>query len=186
MPRTLVTAPSGDVVTTAEAKAFAKIDHSSEDTLIASLVDTAEDLVARHIARELLSATYDFHFDSWPGSDVLPIELAPVSSVTSVSYVDTAGTTQVLATSVYTVDLSTEPARIYLAYNQTWPTARAMRKAITVRAVVGYANAAAVPEGIKTAIKAAVAYWLDNRGCAPDGLPDIAKNIANRYRYRYF
>ena len=186
MGRTLVTAPTGNVVTTAEAKAYAKITHSAEDTLIASLVDTAEALVEAICDRQLLSATYDFTFDAWPSSgDEFEIPFAPTSSITSIKYIDENGTEQTLSASGYVVSTDVDPAQIYLAYGESWPGIRAQRNAVTVRAVVGYANAAAVPEAIKTAIKIAVTAWLENReGCQE--LPPAAVNLVNRYRFRYF
>jgi len=186
MGRTLITAPTGDVVTTAEAKAYAKVLHTAEDTLIDSLVDTAESLVEQICDRQLLQATYDFTFDHWPSADdEFEIPFAPTSSITHIKYIDENGDEQTLDPSVYVASTDVDPAQIYLAYGQSWPGLRAQRNAVTVRAVVGYANAAAIPEQIKTAIKIAVTAWLENReGCQE--LPPAAEHLINRYRFRYF
>lgn len=186
MGRTLITAPTGDVVTTAEAKAYAKVTHSAEDSLIGDLVATAVELVEHICDRQLLSATYDITFDAWPESgEELEIPFAPTSSITHVKYIDEDGAEQTLSSSVYISYTDIDPAQIYLAYGQSWPGLRVQRNAVTVRAVVGYANAAAVPDAIKTAIKIAVTAWLENReGCQE--LPPASLHLINRYRFRYF
>jgi len=186
MGRTLITAPVGDVVTTAEAKAYAKVTHSAEDSLIDDLVVTAVELVQQICDRQLLSATYDLTFDAWPSSgEEFEIPFAPTTSITSIKYIDEDGAEQTLSSSVYVTSTDVDPAQIYLAYNQSWPGLRAQRNAVTVRAVVGYANAAAIPTAIKTAIKIAVTNWLENReGCQE--LPPASVHLINRYRFRYF
>jgi len=186
MGRTLVTAPTGDVVTTAEAKAYAKISHSAEDTLIDTLVATAVELVEAICDRQLLQATYDITFDAWPSAgEEFEIPFAPTSSITSIKYIDEDGTEQTLSASAYVTSTDVDPAQIYLAYGESWPGLRAQRNAVTVRAVVGYANAAAIPDAIKTAIKIAVTAWLENReGCQE--LPPASIHLINRYRFRYF
>lgn len=182
--KTVVVAPSTEPVTLSEAKAFARVDTTAEDTLITDLIAAAREIVEEYTDRQLMQATYDLAYDRWPSSGVLEIPYAPTSSITSVKYIDSAGVQQTLAGSVYSVDADIDPARIYLAYNQTWPTIRHQRHAITVRAVVGYADADSVPEAIKTAIKMTVTSWIyDREGCG--ALPEGARKILDRYRFRY-
>jgi hypothetical protein len=65
----------------------------------------------------------------------------PVQSVSSITYVDTAGTTQTLASTVYTLYNNGDYAYIDLAYNQQWPTTQALiDEPITVTYVHGFST----------------------------------------------
>ena len=98
----------------------------------------------------------------FPSHDRVP--RPPFSSLTTLQYVDSNGDTQNVTASDYTVDSSAEPARIYEAYNKTWPTTQVIRNAVTVTYVAGYGStAAAVPETFVVAIKLLAAHWFRNR-----------------------
>ena len=89
---------------------------------------------------------------------------APLQSVSSITYVDTAGATQTLATSEYVVDGATHIGRIYSAYGATWPAVRCQPRAITVRFVCGYGgNPGDIPEPIRQAMLLLVGHWYENR-----------------------
>ena len=112
-----------------------------------------------------------------------PNQLRPSPISATVDF-DADGVQQTLSSDDYVADVDVDPARIYLAYNATWPTVRFQRHAVTVRAVVGYADADAVPDAIKTALKMMVTAWMNDReGCG--AIPDGARRILHRYRYRY-
>ena len=84
--------------------------------------------------------------------------------MTTIQYVDTAGDTQTLSSSVYNVDIYQEPGRISEAYGQQWPTTRIINNAVIVTYVAGYgATAATVPQGIKDAIMILVNHLYENR-----------------------
>jgi 3-deoxy-7-phosphoheptulonate synthase len=75
-----------------------------------------------------------------------------IGSVVSINYVDSDGATQTLAAANYTVFTPTDgPGVIELAYNESWPSTRAVPNAVTVRFIAGYANAASVPAAVKEA-----------------------------------
>ena len=143
----LVTAPSTEPLTTAEAKAHLVVDHSDDDTLIDAMVGGARKLAETRTNRQLVSATYDLKVQRF--TDRIQLPRPPLTSVTSVKYIDADGVEQTLATSVYDVHTSAVPGEIRLAYNKSWPAFRDQFEPITIRYVTGYANAAAVPEAIK-------------------------------------
>lgn len=156
MARTLVTAPSGEPVTTAEAKSFLGVTVATHDDLIAELVTAARLQVEAATNRALLTQTYDLKLDCFPGGSIelLP---APLQSVTSITYVDTAGDTQTWAAAKYIVDAPSGPfampGKVALAYNQSYPSTRGIINAVAVRYVAGYGAAASVPATLKTLIK---------------------------------
>ena len=150
-PISLITAPSGAVLTTAEAKAQCKVDISDDDTLIDSLVSAATAFCEQEIYghRQFLTATYDVPVVCW-WEGLLKLPRPPLASVTHVKYYDTNGTQQTLASTYYTVRTPwKQPGSVERAPDQTFPSVQSDRRyPITIRLVAGYGAASAVPPQI--------------------------------------
>jgi len=162
----LVSGPTSEPVRLDDVKRHVRVsdDVTDEDTLIGDLISTAVEYVENFIHRRLLSQTWELTLDGFPPCIDLPFP--PVSSVTSISYVDTAGDTQTLASTAYTTFLPTGPyapvARVFPAYGVQWPSTRDVPGAVTVRFVCGYGvHENSVPWSIKTAITLMVQHWYD-------------------------
>jgi uncharacterized phiE125 gp8 family phage protein len=161
---TLVTAPTSEPITLAEAQKQCGVAEGADyhDTVLLGLVKSAREKVEGDTSRALMPQTWDFTFDLWPcGLDPIYLPIAPVSSITSLKYYDTSGVQQTLATTVYhaTRFLDREPAEIRLKNAQSWPSLYGEPGAITIRVVCGYANALAVPESLKQAMKLLISAW---------------------------
>ena len=157
------TAAATDPVTLAEAKEHLRIDGTDDDTWLTNNITAATNIAQKFANRQFVTATYDWFL---PGFcwDELRVPMPPLQSVTSITYVDSAGTTQTLATSVYQVDANREPGRITPAYGQYWPSWRVdTYNAVTVRFVAGYGAASAVPKEVKTAILLWLGELYENR-----------------------
>ncbi len=150
MARTLVTAPSSEPLTTQEAKDHMGVTITDDDTRIDAFITAAREYVENVTNRALITQTWDLFRDTFP--EVIEVPKAPLQSVTSITYTDTDGNAQTLASSVYTADTDSDPGRIYLAYLKSWPTIRSIRHAITIRIIAGYGAASAVPQPIKQAM----------------------------------
>jgi hypothetical protein len=91
-------------------------------------------------------------------------------SVTSVSYVDQTGTTQTWASSNYTVDAPAGPearmGRVVPGYNVPYPVTRAVVERGDGAVRGGLRRGAAVPYGIKAAMKLLIGNWWQNREAA--------------------
>ena len=89
----------------------------------------------------------------------------PLTSVTSITYTDTNGTSQTLATDQYTVNTFTTPGEIIEAWGKSWPTTRDIPNAVVVTYVTGYAQAEDVPQMVRNAIllSAGDLYWNRER-----------------------
>ena len=148
------TAPSSEPVTTAEVKSQARIDGTDEDTLLDRLISVARVTVEKSTGRTLISQTWDVNYDDFPsGGNPIYLPNPPLQSVSSISYVDNAGSTQTWGASNYTVDTDADIGRIFPAYDKSYPTVRNQRNAVTVRFVSGYgASSSDVPEPIRHAI----------------------------------
>ena len=155
----LVTAPASEPITLAETKAHLRVDVDDENDLINTLRTAAREYGETVTHRAFLTQTWDDKRDYFPCSDeAIWLPRAPLISVTSVTYVDTAGATQTWSASLYTVDAPTGPnARvgcIVPAYGQVYPATRGVVNAVTIRFVCGYGSTAvSVPALIKTCLK---------------------------------
>ena len=133
----LFTAPTAEPLHVDHAKQHLRIDHTEEDVYVEGLIAAVRSECEAWRNECLVSQTLDLRLDDWPDDDII-IPRHPLASVSSITYVDTDGATQTLATSYYTADTYSRPGRIALAYQQTWPTVRGVINAITIRFVAGY------------------------------------------------
>ena len=131
LTKTLVTAPTVEPVTLAEAKAHVNAEeHHDDDDYIQTLITVAREWCENFTRRAFNTQTWDVFLDRFPSAgDVIELPLGKLQSVTDTgfTYVDTDGNTTQVSTAVYTVDTDSEPGRVYLAYNQSWPSIRDSR-----------------------------------------------------------
>lgn len=171
----LYAGPTLEPVLLDEAKAHCRIeaDDSESDGLLAGYIFSARRYVEEVTGRALMSQTWDYKIDyCWPKVRVsnwgyvtgIDVPKPPLVSVSSITYVDTAGATQTLASSQYQVVTSQYVGSILPAYNVTWPQVRWQPEAITVRFVAGYgSNPGDVPEPIRQAIRFLVGHYFEHR-----------------------
>lgn len=168
MALTLYTAPVSEPVSLSEAKAHLRVpsDVTDEDALISGLITASREYAESYTGRAIRTQTWDLKLDAFPCDEIV-LPFPPVTSVTSISYVDTNGDSQTWSSSYYQTSLPSGPqaakARIWPAYGQYFPSTRTQMDAVTVRFVAGYSTVAAVPESIKAAIKLLVGHWYMNR-----------------------
>lgn len=150
--RALVSPPTVEPVTVAEAKLFARIDTTADDAIVNELIGAARKRCEEWRGRAFLTQTWQLFLDTFPHLDQgifrdpaftpigaqyrsgyassygwhqPPILLprAPVLSVTSVVYTPFGGVPTTLDPSKYVVDLSNVYApRIVPQFGQMWPT----------------------------------------------------------------
>lgn len=160
----LITPPASEPVTASVVRQLSLPGVGSElDSEIAALIPGARQMIENLSGRALISQTWDRWYDTaFPADMELP--MAPLQSVTSITYLDADGDSQVLATGVYTVDADSEPGRVYLAYGQSWPSVLGIQKAVKVRYVAGYGDADSdVPESLRHAVAMMTAELFNNR-----------------------
>lgn len=135
------------------------------DQWLEDAIKSARIMVERRLGRSLINTTFDLKLDSFPHYYDCPIYLprSPLSSA-SITYTDSDGTSQTLATTVYKVLTSREPGEIHLKSGQSWPSVYDEEDVISIRYVAGYgAAASSVPEPLKSAMKVLIAHWHRNR-----------------------
>lgn len=165
----LVTAPTIEPITLDQAKAQLRLRGvSDEDAFVRDLIGPAREYCETITRRQFLTATWTATLDEFPrGKD--PIRLvgkAPLQSVSSISYIDTAGDTQVWSSSKYIVSTPRDlPGRIRLAFNETYPSTRCEPEAVTITFIAGATAANLVPSVVGQAMKVLITEWY-GRGAA--------------------
>lgn len=154
------TAPTSEPVTAAEQRTHMREDLNDSDnnTYIEGLITMARRYVEARANRSFVATTWALYLDEFP--DVIRLPRSPVSSVTSITYVDTAGDTQTLSSTLYRTDLFSQPARITPVYGSVWPVPREVTNAVIVTFVSAYTT---IPAEAKHAIKLLAAHWYAQR-----------------------
>lgn len=182
--------PAVEPLTTAQAKDHLRIDSHDEDTLIDNYVKSARYAVEQLTGRQLITATYKLYMEEYPTIILLP--RPPLSSVTSITYVDTSGTTQTESTDNYSVDSKSAPGRIVEAYGKNWSTPRKQANSVTVTYVAGYGAAAtSIPEPLIQAVRLLVGHYYENRehvslAGVPRVLPMAVEALCKPYDVRCY
>jgi len=137
MPLVLTTPPTAEPIALAEAASHIRQDSSDDDSLVRNLIRTARQHVEQITRRQLIAATYTLYRDAF--APVIRLPRPPVISVDSISYVDTSGETQTVASGVYYADTGPTVPAVREAYGQSWPATRGYRNDVRVTYTAGYA-----------------------------------------------
>lgn len=156
---TVVTPPAEEPLTLQECKDFLRVSGSANDALITRLLRAAREHAEAVMDRSIITQTIRYERGAFCDRMFLP--RGRVRSVTSVKYVDSAGTEQTLAASQYTLlNPSAGASYIVRAWEVVWPTIRSVPDAVRVTYVAGYEPTqgsptdlvSGVPEKVRTAI----------------------------------
>jgi uncharacterized phiE125 gp8 family phage protein len=168
----VITGPAIEPVTLAEVRTQLGITDASDtasDTTITRRIIEARQWVEGFIRRALINQTLEIRQDCF--TECIKLPHPPVSSITSVKYIDTDGTEQTLSSTLYVLDDYPLVPFIREVYGTTWPTARDEPNAVRVRYVAGYgANASDVPQLIREAIMLIVGHWTNFQPQSENGL----------------
>jgi uncharacterized phiE125 gp8 family phage protein len=164
------TATGIEPVTLAEAKEHMEVVGDDHNAKIARYLQAAREWWEKATRRQFINATWEWTLPAFPSGDKLTVPKPPLSSVTTVKYIDTAGVLQTLSDTVYDVDTHSDPGRIALAYQQQWPLTREDINAVIITFVAGYGTtAASVPPDDRHAILLLAGHWFANRESVSEG-----------------
>ena len=157
-----------------------------EDTLINTLIKAARKRLEADTGRALITQTWDLFLDRFPVDDgPIYIPKPPVQSITSIKYIDSDGVEQTWDGANYRTDLKSAPARITPAYNVSYPTARDITNAVTVRFVCGYGAAGSdVEDDLVQAVKLLVGHWYEFRESILAGI--IVAEVPQTYTWLHW
>lgn len=159
----LNTAATSEPVTLAEAKEFLRVGHGDDDTAITNLIIAARQQVESFTNRQLVDATWDLYIDEFHGASRILFPKPPLSSVTTFTYLDTAGSSQTWTSTNWILNTVALPGEMKEAFGISWPTVRQQYNAVVITYVAGYGStAASVPEEIKNAMHLIIAKQYDD------------------------
>lgn len=146
--------PYEEPVTLGEVKRHLRVMHSDLDTEIRSLIREARDWFERTHGKTLrLAVTRTTAWGCWPSGPIYPA-FPPLKSVTSITYYDTANSSQTLASSNYDTITSTYlPPFIDWSKDAVLPDTYDRPDAITLTYVTGWASRDTIPDAARQAIK---------------------------------
>lgn len=150
-----------DVLTLYEAKAHLRVSHTADDAEIPELVKAAVLDWETLTGMILRSSSVEESFSVF--SDPIILSRWPVTAVGAVKHRGTAGITTV-SSGDYVVELVGKWPRIFSAFGASWPSDTPQSGfPVRVEYTCGYANAAAIPSIVKSAIKLRLADLYENR-----------------------
>jgi len=195
----VTTAPTLEPLTLEEVRDHLRVTTTDDDAYLDALIVGVRQAFEQTYDLALLTQTRKLRLDrGWPERLFLPHR--PVQSVSSITYLDTDGASQTLASSVYQVvgarttpDVDAPACYVTLAYNQCWPSIRLVPETITVTYVCGWLARGSIPQPIRQAMLVGIAELYEQRelsvtGTVVEQLPTV-ENIMADYRgyreYRY-
>ena len=157
----VITPPTEEPITLAEAKANLRVVFDDEDADISRMIRAARQMAEERLNRALMPQVLAFGAEGFCGA--LRVPRPPLRQLDSITYIDSDGTAQVLPGAGYVVDGFADPPLISAAYNTPWPSTRAQSSAVVVQYQAGYADAASVPEPIRQWMFLAINAFYENR-----------------------
>lgn len=161
-----VITPPADLLTAPEMRLQCRIDGTDSDGLLTTALAGAA-AYAQHYTRTSLGVqTLELALDAFPAGPIRLLQ-GPATSITSLKYIDTAGTEQTLSGSLYVLDDYTTPQWVVQAWGTDWPSTRDVANAVKVRYVAGAVASGAV----KQALLLLVAHYYKYPEGVAEGAP---------------
>lgn len=157
--------PAAEPLAVAEVKTFLRVDHASDDTLLAQLIGTAREMAETLTGLSLITRSYSMYMDRWEHETLL-LPRPPVISLGAVRLYAADNTYQELALSGFQLDNKhpTE-ARLVLARAMPAPMPGREVNGIEIQYTAGFgATGAEVPPLLKQGMLQLIAHLYENRG----------------------
>jgi uncharacterized phiE125 gp8 family phage protein len=195
----LITPPSVEPITLAEAKSHLRVTHDLEDDLITSLIKVAREKCELISNRSYVQQKWRLSFDCWPD---FPFDLPrpPLLEVEKIEYKDEDGNVEEWNSDNYVVDDHSFVPKIHLANQYDFPVVPSINlypaNAIKITYKAGYEPddsgettdyTANIPERYKHAIKLLIGEWYEFReeiieGTVPRKIPDGVRSLLGHDR----
>lgn len=160
------------------------ISHETiEDTWLNNAIQTAREHVEDITRRQLLTATWKYYLDRFPGGSAITLPFGNLQTISSVKYKDTDGTeTTLVENTDYIVETNGEGCgRLVLPYGISWPSVSLYpSNPITIEFVCGWTAASDVPKKIKQAILMICSDLYADRGEKVIGQTVVESKTADR------
>jgi len=167
---------SSDVLSTADAKSWMKVETSDDDSLIASLVTETINTVEQQYSFQLIEKTVTVEYETYSARVDLP--LFPVQSVSSVKTINHEGTETIL-TAGDDFYLTGDTLVFNTVHGYDAPYQRLRLK------VVYTAGFTSIPSGITVGLKKAVLSAYEDRQDLVEGSVSVLPNSSKTYFKKY-
>lgn len=116
-----------------------EVEDTENDDLLRSYLRAVRQWCEYYSGRAFLWQHISANIDSLvDGTIILP--RPPLIAISSIAYIDQAGATQTVDSSLYNADVSSVPGRIVRAYNQDWPDVRGHHHDVTISYIAGHST----------------------------------------------
>jgi uncharacterized phiE125 gp8 family phage protein len=163
----VVTAPSFEPVTLAEAKLWCRVDDddTSQDATLMLLIIAMREHAEHLTGRVYAERTLELSLDSFPASGEIALPYPPVQSVSSVYYVASDGSLTPMdsSPSSWQVDLYSVPPRVKASSTSTWPATQDAYGAVRIQYVAGYATHNLIPKTLRLWMQARISTLYEQR-----------------------
>lgn len=189
MGHVLLTPPATEPVTLEAFKSFARINDTSDDTLIEGLLPAARFHFEETTGRATINQTWRLSLDAIPGlteawwdgvregaigslakgASWLELPKAPLVSVTVFNSYNEADVATPF-TGFYT-DVTATPGKLFLNSGSVWPPATRGHGAFVIDYVAGYGTTPEeVPADIRVCIMQIALHWYENRELSTEAM----------------
>ena len=163
MPVLLLAGPSVEPITLAEAKAFLRVDHDAEDTLIGSLIIAARATVKALTRRALIDQSWRIVRDTWPVSGLIAAPINPLREVTGAHVLDLAGAELPVPVGAFICDFARLPGLIRVDRSMVIAPGRAIA-GIAIDVIAGHGtDVDHVPSPLIEAVRVVLAHFYEHR-----------------------
>jgi len=183
----VLTPPTAEPLSLAEARAHMRVDHFDEDGVIAGLILAARQHIEQETGLALCTQTLRGTLDAFPAGKPMALPAHPVQSVTAVRYFNEAGSLIEWPAGEWETDLTGIVPRIAPRNGFAWPTPGQKLGAVQVEFVAGYGGPEVVPQPVMQALRILVAHYYEHRelvvtGTIVNELPMTVKALIAPYR----
>ena len=177
MGLTLVTAATSYPVTLAEVKTYLGIDTTDFDDRINLALPGCTREIERYTQRAFKSQTWKLTLDDF--YDEIELPRGPVTAITAFTYLDADDASQTVSSTLYTLDVTSEPQRIVLNSGESWPEVSDLINAVSITFTAGY-----VPDELLEDVRLALLITVGSRLADPvAAMPsDVVKMLSSHRR----
>lgn len=174
----VTTPPAIEPITLDDALEHCKANSGTEDNWFYRAIKAARTVAEKYQRRAYIEQTLQVTFNVIPDSPIY-LPRSPVISVDNVNVIDIDDIATAIATTNYTIDLDSNPARLYTIDGYSYPTitTRAI-KSFIITYTAGYGSTAdSVPDDVKAALLLYVGYLYNNKSGEISEVPKQFYNL---------